>query len=200
VIFTPDNYNDIVRYYQRTYVKFKEMGDILYYISKVTPECVYGYSEDETPFELYLNSQYPFEVSYVLPNKAYYQLGTRAVLLQRVPAKQYQRGIGPGNVGLRGLTHTGEFMNLGVGFDTLKPFVTKQAYMPFHLAIKNKEKYISYALNSRIAYATRLRKLYVDDVAVGEVVHKEKTVLLHRPIFRAEIEALLHNTTFKVIV
>jgi hypothetical protein len=199
MIFTPDAYADIIRYYRGTFLKFKETGDKLFYINKVASTCIQGSSEDDLPFELYLSKDYPLEVDYILPRKAYFQYDSYACLLHRIPAKQYQRGISPENTKIRVLDSYGKFVAIGLDFTPLKAFVTKQAYTPFLQAIEHKGSAISFALTSRMAYVVRTRNVYIDDLVVGKVNKSTKTILLRFPIFMDEMLSLIKGTNYKVV-
>ena len=200
MIFSPEYAEDIRRYYRNTYVKFKETGDTLFFIKDSNAHCAYGVNEDEVPFELYYSDEFPYEVDYVLPNKAYFQLGSNACLLQRRPAKQYQRGICSENVQVKSLGGTGALVPKGLSFEILKAFVTKQAYYSFTAALSNKEKFSSYALSSRMAYSTKAKHIFIDDVAVASVDTKTKTINNPHSIFLPELSALVQGTKFKVFV
>ena len=70
MLFKSSNANDIEKYYYNTYIKFKEFGDRLFYIQGVTSEKVFGLDENDDYFELLLSDEAPYEVDYILPNKA----------------------------------------------------------------------------------------------------------------------------------
>lgn len=199
MIFISSVWEDISRYYKGTYVKFKEMGDRLFYIRRVDHISVQGQDENGTEFELCLNDDYPYEVDYILPNKSYFQAGKRAVMLQRIPAKQYQRGISSSNTQLCSLNKLGGIAKHDMGFDMLKLFVTKQTYPTFLDALRNKERNISVALNQRMAYVPDASAIFVDFVPVAMVDRKARTISMSRPIFKAEVEKLVANTEYKVI-
>src|SRR5687767_7922141 len=106
MLFLPSNVDDINRYYRNTYVKFKETGDRLMYISDVNSHRIVGQADtggDGPPeeFVIYLSEAHPYEIDYVLPHKSFFQAADKAVLLSRIPAKQYQRGISQHNTSLQ---------------------------------------------------------------------------------------------------
>jgi hypothetical protein len=199
MIFMSANYDDISRYYKSTYVKFKETGDKLFYIRHVTPVSVTGCDEDGTEFELFLGNDYPYEVDYILPRKSFFQANKRAILLQRIPAKQYQRGISTGNVRLTGLAKTGGLSTHEIGFDLLKAFVTKQAFPRLDEAIKNTARNVSVALSSRIAYVPDVGYFYVDTTVIAQVDKKTKQIHMLQNVFRNEMQELVQNSQYKVV-
>ncbi|MDE3022293.1 MAG: hypothetical protein KGI54_10570 [Pseudomonadota bacterium] len=200
MIFTPEFHEDIRRYYKGTFVKFKETGDTLFWIQDCSAKCVYGCTSDDTQFELYLSEDFPYEVDYVLPRKAYFQFEKRAHLLQRKPAKQYQRGVSPENTRILNLDTSGLFKPAGVNFKVLGAFVEKQAYPSFNTALANKDKNVSTALTSRMAYANKVNTIYIDEFPVAQVVRKDKAVICNVPIFLSEVQAVIEGSSFKVVV
>lgn len=165
MFFTRNNAQDIEKYYNKTYVKFKEFGDRLFWINRVSAEKVSGVDQDEQEFDLLLADEYPYEVDYILPNRAVFQYKERAILLQRVPMRQYKRGLCEQNVQFVDTT-TGSKMDFG--FALLKAFVTKQRYYTFTEAIQRKNSKIKgYALNSRMSMSNS-QCLRIDTIPIGQ--------------------------------
>lgn len=196
--FNTQNWEDINRYYRNTYVKFKETGDTLFYIRDVRPEGVRGTDENGTEFELCLNFDDPYEVDYVLPNKSYFQFAKRACLLQRIPAKQYRRGVCSDNVRITALTRTGGLSDVNVTFDSLKAFVSKQAFPSLRTVLLQKSKPLSVALSPRFAYVPDMGVVYCDQTAVAQINRKDKTIMVLRPIFKPEIMKLIEGTDLEL--
>lgn len=197
--FKRSNWEDISRYFKQTFVKFKETGDKLFYIRNVRSDVVEGMEKDSCPFELYLWEDQPYEVDYVLPHKSFFQYAKRAVLLERIPAKQYQRGLSSGNTKLRALGRDGTTTNLDLSFDTLGAFVEKQPWMSLTDAVANKVKNYSVVLSPRMAYIPFTNTIYVDMLAVATVNKKAKTVYINHPIFKPEIAELVKGTEFTIV-
>jgi hypothetical protein len=167
MFFTRSSVSDIEKYYCKTYVKFKEFGDRLFWINRVLDDRVVGHDQDEQEFELMLADEYPYEVDFILPNRAVFQYKDRALLLQRVPMRQYKRGLCEQNIQVVDTT-TGSKMDFG--FPLLKAFVTKQRYFTFTEAIQRKNsKTKGYALNSRMSMSNN-HLLRVDTTPIGEFI------------------------------
>lgn len=199
MIFIPQNADDISRYYRNTYVKFKETGDKLFHIREINNHVIRGQDEDNTEFELYLSEEFPYEVDYVIPNKSYFQFKNRACLLQRIPAKQYRRGLCHDNTQIITLTRTGSSGSMEVNFESLKAFVSKQTFPSFDKAVTSKgNKMISIALSPRFAYVPDVKHIFVDTVAVATVDHPQHKVIVHFPVFVPEIKALAKGSIFEV--
>lgn len=197
--FNSQNWEDISRYYRHTYVKFKETGDTLFYIRDVRPDAVRGTDQDGTEFVLYLNHDDPYEVNYVLPNKSYFQFAKRACMLQRIPAKQYRRGICADNVRITGLSKTGGLTAIDLTFDTLKAFVSKQAFPSIRTVLLQKSKPLSIAVSPRFAYVPEIGALFCDQVCVAKIDKKAKTISILVPIFKPEIEVLIADAELEIL-
>jgi len=197
MLFLPDNTDDIIRYYKGTFVKFKETGDTLFYIKHVKDAVVHGVSQDGTPFELYLSTEFPYEVDYVLPRKSFFQYGDHACLLQRIPAKQYQRGISCNNVSLSALRSSGSTMDLSLDFGCLKAFVSKQVFLNLDMAVE--QALSSVVLSPRFAFVPHSRKIYADFLCIGQLTPKRKGIKCFYEIFRPELERLALDTAYKVV-
>jgi len=197
MLFIPNNTEDISRYYKNTFVKFKETGDTLFYIKYVKNDCVQGVSQDGTPFELYLGNEFPYEVEYVLPHKSYFQWKECACLLQRIPAKQYQRGISNNNTSLHYLRSTGSVGEQSLDFDVLAAFVSKQMFLSLEAAVESDKD--SVVLSPRMAFVPHSRKIYIDFLCVGQLTPKRKGVKCFYEIFRPELTNLVMGTDYKVL-
>ena len=197
MLFTPANYEDISKYYRKTFVKFKETGDMLFYIREVNSERVSGLAQDGTPFDLFLSEEFPYEVDYVLPRKSFFDFSNHAVLLQRVPAKQYQRGISNGNVSVSVLKAGGSPSDLPLDFAVLRAFVSKQVFESLDTAI-NSDK-TSVVLSQRFAFTPANRKIYADFTCVGQMLPKRKEIKCFYALFKPELERLVLNTAYKVV-
>lgn len=198
MIFNSSNYEDINRYYRNTYVKFKETGDVLYYIRTVHRELVRGTDETGTEFELWLSDEHPYEVDYILPNKSYFQYKKRACSLTRIPARQYQRGLSTGNTRIHSLSRTGGVNALELDFDLLKSFVSKQQFLKIDKAAINKAEDYSIALSSRFAYLPDTKHIFADNVVVAELNKVENKIIMRHPIFTPEVKELASGTEYKV--
>lgn len=197
--FNSYNWEDIQRYYRHTFLKFKETGDTLFYIRDVSPSRVTGTDENGTEFALHLNYDDPYEVDYILPNKSYFQYAKRACMLQRIPAKQYRRGICADNVRITGLSKTGGLAAIEVDFEALKAFVSKQAFPSLSTVLLQKQKPLSVALSPRFAFVPVGGFLFCDQTCVAQVDAKRKTLTILQPIFKPEIEKLVEGCNLEEV-
>lgn len=200
MIFLSSNYEDIQRYYRKTFVKFTEMGERLFYISHVDSTRVTGVDEDGTDFELFLSDEHPYEVDFPMPHKSFFQHGKYAVLLSRHPAKQYQRGLCEGNTALIALDSGGALKKFNIGFDILKSYVSKQKFASLDEAIANKERKNSIVLSPRFVYVPRTKTIYLDVVPVALVDTKTKQIRCKTALFQPELKALAKDSHFSEVV
>lgn len=198
MLFTPANVDDISRYYKHTFVKFKETGDKLFYITSVRNDKVSGNSSDGTPFELLLSNDVPYEVDYILPHKSYFQFNNFACLLQRIPAKQYQRGISTNNVAIQALKVTGNTSNMDIGFSVLEAYISKQVFVSLTQAMEEKELY-SLVLSPRFAFVPISRKIFADTLCVGQIQPKHSIMNCFHKLFKPELERLALGSKYKVV-
>jgi len=194
-----ENWKDIDRYFRHTYVKVDGYGDTLFFIDHVNPNNISGTTEDNDYFEIELHNHQPFNLSYVLPHKAVFQFNKRAVLLQRVPAKQFKRGLHADNVSLS-FTDTG--VPIDVTLPALKAFTTKQRYFSFSEAFLSKgNKYLSFALTSRMSCAKASGGIFIDTTKIATFLHESKKIVMEKKAFKPEVERhlALHQDKIEVI-
>lgn len=199
MMFVPQFADDINKYYRNTFVKFKETGDTLYYIRDVSHRMIRGTDQDGTEFELYLSDEHPYEVDYVLPNKSFFQLSKSACLLQRIPAKQYRRGLCPENTRVTRIGKTGNLVSMDLSFDVLKAFVAKQSFPSLATVLLQKSKPISVALSPRFAYVPEVGLIVADTTPIAAIDKKEKTILMLHNIFKPEVQELVKNTDLEFV-
>jgi len=190
--FVPSTRNDIDKYYRHTFLKFKETGDLLFYLDTVGTSCISGTIEDGREFKLYLAEEEPYEVDYILPHKSFFQYGENAVMLQRNPAKQYNRGITGENTMLCYRTGDEKFGKLPLDFTILKAFVNKKKFYSLQEAIKE-PKLVSVALSSRMMYVKQNKQIYMDFVPIARVSLNRRIQMI-APIFKEEVEDFLKTT------
>jgi len=198
MLFIPENIADISRYYKNTFVKFRETGERLYYIRSVKADKITGQVADGTPFELLLDPEFPYEVDYVLPHKSFFQFEGAACLLQRIPAKQYQRGISEQNVTVSALTAKGNLCSISVNFPVLEAFINKPTFVGLAQALEEKEK-TSIVLSPRMAYVPANRRIYADSVCIAQVQPKHKAVHMFQKLFLPEVSQLAKDSKMKVV-
>src|SRR4030095_1895113 len=164
--FTSENYSDLRKYFQNSFVKFSgvvayqhkdgkyermaELGERLFYVGEVQMDYAKGhYMEDgqKKPFIFHLhNEKHSPEIDFILPKKSYFNHGNRAFYLYRIPARQYHRGITEENTAI-GYLDEGGVNSVSLNLDRLQSYVGKQAFLNF----RKREDMGSYAVSRRMA-------------------------------------------------
>ena len=198
MLFKSSNVNDIEKYYYNTYIKFKEFGDRLFYIQGVTSEKVFGLDENDDYFELLLSDEAPYEVDYILPNKACFSYSDTVYQLQRIPARQYRRGLCDGNTQIV----NGNGDKMGLGFKLLSAFVNKPRYVSFGEAFTAKAKVKALALTPRMWFKRNNGGIYVDTIMIGTYSYETKQIFLAKKVFLPEVKKHLaeFNDNYEVLV
>jgi hypothetical protein len=187
--FTPSNREDISKYYRNSFLKFKETGDMLFYLSSVDTHAAMGTIEDGRDFKVWLADEEPYEVDYILPHKSFFQFGEHACMLQRIPAKQYHRGITQENTKITYReAESGMVGNIALGFEVLKAFVKKQHFLTLQEAIQSKEQ--SSVLGPRFMYQNKF--IFIDFQSVAKIAGTK--IYMTKPVFEEEIREFLKST------
>lgn len=199
MIFNRENAEDIRKYFLNTYVKFKETGDVLWYITSVDTYRVLAENSKGDRVELHLADEAPYEMEYILPRKSYFQFQDKAVLLYRIPAQQYQRGINTKNTAMMFVGRKEDENTkypVPVDFPSLEWFVNKQSFFSLDEAMCS-DNY-SCALSPRMAYIPLDGTILVDLTPVAEVNKTLHKVSMLKPIFREEVESLIKQSKLLV--
>jgi len=174
MLFTPEAWTDIRKYYEGSYVKFLEYGDSLFYIEKVRENAVMGVREDSEPFLLSLDHEAPYNLTYTLPHKGLFLYNGSAHMLHRIPAVQYSRGLTTANTKIVEVS-TGKPQS--INFDTLKAYVQKQPYVSLNVALYGKSDAVSMCLSRRFSFYRPKQLVYVDSYPVALFQRKTNTLV-----------------------
>lgn len=178
--FVPSNADDIRRYYEGTYVKLREFGDKLFQLTKVYGnrdgdyEVVLTDSEDNV-FSILLEEDEPYHMEFSLPHKACFAFSNSVYMLQRIPARQYKKGITGENTSITEV-FTGQPLNLS--FKRLEAFVQKMSYVPLNSALFDKKpaKIVGVPLSSRFSFHCPTQCFYVDHLQFAHF-NREKNLI-----------------------
>ncbi len=191
----PDNIEDAKRYYDKTYVKFREQGDILYYINTIRQTEdkgeIYFKDKDNKEGILYVSKEYPYNIDFILPHKSMYQLGKYCYCLSRTPAKQFHRGISQNNCSIKALSGGDGWQTMGLDFKILEGFVNKPTFKSLQDAVVSKN--VSEALSPRFAYNLYNHTLWCDWKSIGKI-DKKLGLITVNPLLELEIKRLLIDT------
>jgi hypothetical protein len=189
MLFVPSTVGDIAKYYKNSYVKLKEFGDEFFKITKISSNAVEFVRANGDIGEIALDEDVPYDLEFTLPHKSYYQVGKRASLLCRIPARQYHRGVTPENCTILGLSAEGNFSAQTINFLNLFNFANKPAFPSITDGLRLKSM-VSCAFSPRFA-ASANNAVWVDNVHIGSWERDaKKTILNIRPAFHLEFRRI----------
>lgn len=191
--FCPKNREDISRYFRNSYIKLHEFGDQLFFIEGVENTRIVGQHESGEKFCIYLNDETPYEMDYILPHKSFFQYQDHAVLLCRIPAKQYLRGLASSNTSLSYLDPGGKPKGHDLSFEILRAFVNKGEWPSLTAAWGIQNQY-SVALSSRMMLNRQNRQLYIDFMPVATINAAQRRIDVKKALFLDEVNDLLAST------
>jgi len=198
--FTRSNWKDIQRYFDNTWIKLAEFGDTLFFVATVRSSEITGYTANGDDFILELHDDQPYVVEYVLPHRAVFQHGNRAAFLQRVPAKQYRRGLCSDNTRCI-YPDTGGPIDINA--KTLLSYTNKTSYRSFGEAFNTKgSKLITVALSPRMWATKSSGSINIDTRHIASYDRKDNKILVHAKQFVPEIKRHIEafNENIGVIV
>lgn len=190
-------YDDIVKYFHKTYVKFKEDVDVIYLIKQVTHSDIIAEDSKGNEVAICLNTGY--NIDYVIPKKTVFQHGEHALFLARVPARMWRKGMDHKNTEFSILSAAGNWSKIPFNIQHIEGFVNKPSYFTYLEALNNfqqGEALQSAALSPRISL-TRKGAVFVDMVMVGKMDF-EKNVLACKTIFSPELVRVFGKAEVKV--
>jgi len=185
-----DNWEDCKKYYEHTFTKFKETGDTIFYINKVTPDDIVAVDINKNEVGIDLTVGYNLE--YVIPRKTVYQYGSRAYMISRIPAKQWKKGMCSSNTQIHYLDD--QWMLTEFDMNKIEGFVNKPSYLTSAQGIPKllNGECVSIALSPRFSM-NNTGYVYLDSCIVGEYSFSNN-VLKGKKIFAPEFKTLFPNT------
>lgn len=183
--FKPSTWRDIERYFLGTWIKLEELGDTLLSITRVREDRVTGVTDSDQDFVLELHEDQPYNVDYVLPNRAVFQFGNRAAMIRRIPAKQYRRGLCSENTQVIFVDSGGQ---VELNKQVLQAYTNKAAYCSFDEAFNSKgDKRLTTALSPRMWASRKAGSISVDTTLVAVFDRKTNKIEVLKKQFIPEI-------------
>lgn len=195
MIFNKANFEDIKKYYEKTWVKFPRLeGDTLWHIDRVTSDMIEVTSDAGEEALFSLSKDYP--VDFVLPGKAVYQFGQNAAYLSRIPARMWKKGMSANNTQFKVLTGTA-WKPLKFDINVIKAFVNKPDYMDPYSAVNSFQKSAldSAAINPRISM-NQVGSIFLDEVMIAKLDFAKDT-LTTREIYIPTLEPIFYKSKMK---
>lgn len=194
-----DNWEDVKKYYHQTYVKFKEEGDTLFHIDRVDPDKIVAKATNGELVGIDLTIGYNIE--YVIPGKAVFQYGNIVVMLSRIPARMWKKGMSSQNTKFEAFDKSGKWTKIPFSAELIEGFINKPCYTEPKEALKEfvnpNSTLEAAALTPRITFG-RNGKLMVDQTIVAKYDFDTK-IFTVKALFQKEVAELFPNTQIKVV-
>lgn len=192
--FAPSTYADIRKYFDSTYAKFAELGEKLVFINRIREDSITATDSEGNVYELVLEEYAPYEMTYTLPHRALFSHEGRAYMLQRIPARQYQRGINTSNTQIISVP---DGKKMPLTWELLDSFTNKQDYQLLAEAVfgKYNKDVLSVPLSSRSMFDRRAQKIYFDRQGVATISREGKLIRVVS-LFEEEVREMLTDPRF----
>jgi hypothetical protein len=185
-----DSWEDVKKYYAQTFVKFKETGEDIFYIKEVNSSEIVA--ENIQGEEVGIIVENGYNIDYILPRKTLYQEGSTIVMLSRVPARMWKKGLNKQNTKFE--TWVGDnWVGQSFSIQRVNGFVNKPGYYQPDTVLSQlgNSVYYGWALNSRM-WVCSSGQIYIDKTAIGKI-NKEKNVILVKPLFESDIREVFKD-------
>lgn len=186
--FCQDNWEDIRKYFDKSYMKFPLIGDEVVFVESVSAHGMRGKQTnpefDEWAFT-FANNPQGAEVEFILPHKSFFEWDERVWLLSRLPSKQYKRGICRENTSIACLTSEG-FYEENLSLALINAYTAKPSFQGF----RTDRVGACYAVGPRMA-VDNAGRVFIDRIRVGYVDVKAGTINCSHELFLPEFARVL---------
>lgn len=193
-----DNWEDVKKYFHQTYVKISSEGERVWYVQEVGPSYIVVKCNNPAE-EAQISYDFPFSFDYVLPHKTTFQYQNRAMILSRIPAQQWKKGLNKLNTQFETLNREGVWGNHPFSLEAIEGYVNKPGYFTFQEALDllSKGAAESCALNPRMSLSGS-GSLFVDTTLVGKYDQVKKQLVI-KSLFENEARALHSFANLRVL-
>jgi hypothetical protein len=178
VLLNQYNFNDANKYYQNTYIQFKEEPGKLYSFVHADPEFLYAYEITMNDTGNLVVGEFVcidikdnYTMDFLLPRRTLVPMPYGVVLVSRHPAKQWKKGIHADNTRLFALKESGDWKGISFSLKPIFTLIKGPIYKTFKevLALVRSENKLatSYALTPRLSISTNNGQIYLDLTQVG---------------------------------
>lgn len=197
-----ENWQDCQKYYQGTWVKIAQCGERIYTVGEVNNKFTYFSSPSRGPndeeADVCIDMSVGYTIDYVIPKKTVFQYKENALILERVPARMWRKGMDPKNTTFSTLNEASAWGKVAIAVPVIEGFVNKPGYYQLDQALSNFEgALISAALSPRVSLS-KGGSVFIDTTMVGKFAKKSET-LTYKAIYKNELELLFPNLKYKVL-
>ena len=184
-----NSWKDIQKYYQGTWVHVdNESGEpvdvpALLYVSSVDSSRIILDGPDGKHYGLHLSTGY--NINSPLPRKTVYQKNGEVLMLSRIPARMWKKGISTENTVLLKLLGGG-WSGLSLSFKRLLEFMEPDPYKTFDQHDVTDASFSAFSPRVAMSY----RQVYIDSTLAGYV---ENNKLVTRRMFKTHLKPFFPN-------
>lgn len=186
-----NNYQDAKKYYEGCWIKVAECGDRIYTVDSVTRKYTDLSSpprgDNDEDAEIRIDMEKGYNIQYVIPKKTVFQFGESALLLQRIPARMWRKGMDQKNTEFLTLSAKGVWKKIAMSTDVIEGFVNKPSYLSVEDATHQfKFSLESAAITPRISL-TKEGSVFIDTIFVGKL---KRDGLVYKGIYHSDLAPL----------
>ena len=183
-----DNYPDVEKYFAGTYIVVPEVDPHkIYLLVKAKPEGVIV-REPDTFQEGLISFEGGFEYTIQCPlvnKKRWFMHGDMPVLITRIPARMWKKGIHPENTLMFTFDAVSNLKPLGLKPNILESMLKQE--------IRTKPTFMeNVVLSPQFAFCKKNNLLYFWDVVVGKVAKRTRQVFLPRELYDIQLPEALN--------
>lgn len=187
--FSSNNSADIRKYFEKTYIKLKELGDKILWVERVRNEGIECIDIHGDVVEVLLDHEVEYDMEYTLPHRGCFLYCGKVAMLQRVPSRQWKKGISTENTRI---IWADTARQVTMGFEALEAFSSKPAYTQLAHALCAPS---SSVLSQRAWYSPEKQALFLDSKKIG--VFSKGTLSVPK-MFQMEVEKLRQCTQVEI--
>jgi hypothetical protein len=185
---TQEFYTDCTKYYADTYVQFKEEGpEKVFLIKMATSEHIFALDMTNGAEPIAVAIKNGYVIDFQLPSKRVFQAENRAVIIERIPARQWKKGIHSQNTQFSCLNKAGGWSKLPFDIYYILKAHKPSEFITFDewILLPEDANFYSHAMTSRLSI-TMFGSIYLDTIQVGKYNRKNRVLMCH-PIVQKEV-------------
>lgn len=130
--------------------------------------------------------------------RGWYYTEKRVVLLQRIPARQYSRGISTGNTSVNEFSSSGNLGKTALSFELLQDIFVNKPTRTLEDFLSQKTR--CFLLNKYFCIDMVGNYIWMYDRRIGEWDYKTRTITLTEPLFKQELLDAISRNSYPFVV
>lgn len=174
------NWEDCQKYFGNTWIKVKECGERVYHVDHVSSAYTDLSSpprgENDEDADIRIDMKNGYTIDYVIPKKTIFQYGKQAIVLQRIPARMWKKGMDSKNTEFLALNEKSTWGKVPINLSIIDGFVNKPSYFDLVTALAEfKTDLVSAAFSPRISMS-KDGSVFIDTVFVAKYYMKDNAI------------------------